>query len=167
MSNHLKLCAAEVDGLHLRLKLALMCFADSARDRDRVTLPGHELIRKWTGVSKSQVHNLINGLVELELLARHKAAHRGQRAEYVLFPNGCCELHGKRPAGAVDDGGDVVSIASGEPEPPGGWPSMTFSTGSDDDARSVDPLARERVQSAAGKGPIRRAERVQPPSVKP
>ncbi|NHA02010.1 hypothetical protein G5V59_26840 [Nocardioides sp. W3-2-3] len=38
-------------------------------------------------------------------LQPHKAARRGQRAEYVVFPHGCCDLH-RTPAEepAVDAG---------------------------------------------------------------
>ena len=155
MSRHLTNCAADVQIEPLRLKLALLCFAESARDRDHIALPGYAALMKWTHVKKSQVHNLINALLELQLIARHKPAHRGQRAEYLVFPNGCCEVHGKRPAAVVDDGADVVSIGLDDtPGEPFRGVNMTFSTGSDDDAQSLDPLPRERVQSAERKGPI-------------
>lgn len=110
MSIHLVQCAAEVELLNPRLKVALLCFAESGKGDERIARPGFKQLAKWVGVGKSQVHNLINDLIELQLIARHAPGYRGHVAEYIVFPNGCCELHGKRPAAIVDDGGAVVHI---------------------------------------------------------
>jgi hypothetical protein len=125
MGKHMMQTAAAVD-LPPRLKVALMCFAESARDGDRIAFPGDDELMKWAGVKKAQLHNLINRLLELQLLERTQRACRNRRAEYRLFPNGCCVAHGLTPSASSVDDAEVVVIG--------------VSTGPVVHARPVDPL---------------------------
>lgn len=110
MSVHLIECAAEIV-LRPAEKLVLLCFADSGSNDGRVALPGLDAVMTWSGLGRSQALAVVRRLVELRLLARRVDAgsgqvvggHRGQRAEFVVFPLGCCDRHGKAPAGPVDD----------------------------------------------------------------
>ena len=98
MSGHLIGCAGALEDKRLTPthKLALLAFADSADDRTHIAFPGYEGVRKWALCSRGRAAELISDLTALGYLQKHKNAHRGQRAEYVVFPAGCCELH--RPA---------------------------------------------------------------------
>lgn len=74
-------------------KLALLAFADSGDDRTHIGFPGEEGVMKWAVCSRGRAYELIRDLVSWGLLAQHKRGRRGQRAEYVVFPGGCCDLH--------------------------------------------------------------------------
>jgi hypothetical protein len=95
MSGHLIGCAGTLtdDRLAPSHKLALLAFADSADDRTHIAFPGYEGVQKWAGCSRGRAAELIRDLVGFGYLLQHKKAHRGQRAEYVVFPGGCCDLH--------------------------------------------------------------------------
>lgn len=149
MGRHMMQEAVVVELDNPRLKLAFMCFAESARDTDRVAFPGTDLLLKWTNVKRSQLHNLINRLIELQLIERTQRACRNRRAEYRLFPLGCCVAHGKTAAHRGVDDADVVVIGA--------------STGEPDHARTVDPLtgALGPIREPNGSNP--RAEWVQSP----
>lgn len=154
MSVHLIECAAEVQ-LPPALKLALLCFADSGSQEGRIAKPGLDNLMRWTGLKKSRALEVVKHLQELQLLASHRAAHRGQRAEYVVFPNGCCERHGKASAtvlSVVDDGSEK---GSGPADP-------LFSTGSG----TSDPVTANGSDPAGGMGPIPDPERVRSPRSK-
>lgn len=138
MSVHLVEVAAEVE-LAPSLKLALLCFADSGSTDGRVARPGLDNLMRWTGLKRSRALEVVKHLEELQLLAPHRKAFRGQRAEYVVFPNGCCERHGKVPALAVVD--DDMPLTSGD---------ALVSTGS---ARP-DPFSGEGPATRMTKGPI-------------
>jgi hypothetical protein len=144
-------CAAPVELDNPRLKIAFLCLAESGQGPDRIARPGFATLAKWTGVGRSQVYKLIGDLIELQLVARHAPGYRRHTAEFVVFPNGCCEVHGKTPAMAVEDGADVVSIGlDGVAEPAGGWPSMTYPQG----PISSDPSTEKGSDLADRKGPI-------------
>lgn len=95
MSGHLIGCAGTLADQRLAPshKLALLAFADSADDRTHIAFPGYEGVQTWAGVSRGRAAELIRDLVGFGYLLQHKKAHRGQRAEYVVFPGGCCDLH--------------------------------------------------------------------------
>jgi hypothetical protein len=95
MSGHLIGCAGTLEDSRLAPshKLALLAFADSADDRTHIAFPGYEGVQKWAGCSRGRAAELIRDLVGFGYLLQHKKAHRGQRAEYVVFPGGCCDLH--------------------------------------------------------------------------
>lgn len=141
MSVHLVEVAAEVQ-LTPSLKLALLCFADSGSTDGRVARPGLDNLMRWTGLKRSRALEVVKHLEELQLLAPHRKAHRGQRAEYVVFPNGCCERHGKVPAltivaADVDDGpltSDNTAVSTGSAQP--------------------DPFSGEGPAACIAKGPI-------------
>lgn len=117
MSVHLIDQASYVQ-LPSHLKVALLCFADSGRDSDRIAFPGIEGLMRWCGVGEKQAYKLISQLIELRLVEKRRGGYRGRRAEYVVFPDGCCELHGKRPArlqpvrvAEIDDVVETVTAA--------------------------------------------------------
>lgn len=104
MSRHLVSCAGRVQ-VKPAHKLLLLCLADNARDDDvRHASPGIEEAMQWTGRSSSTVSELTKDLIELGLLRLHR---RGQkhvgRAVYVVFPDGCCEVHGLALTLDLDD----------------------------------------------------------------
>jgi hypothetical protein len=155
VSVHLVECAAEVQ-LPPSLKLTLLCFADSGSNESRVALPGLENVMRWTGVGKSQALNLVKQLQELQLLAVRMHGYRGRRSEYVVFPNGCCERHGKVPAGLRLVDGERDEKGSDRSDPLLG---ASLSTASD----TSDPLPSTGSDPTPGKGPISDAERVRRP----
>lgn len=95
MSLHLILCARHVTGLPASSKLLLLCMAENARDdRRRIASPGHGEMRLWTGLKDSQLYNTMQPLYETRLLRQHRRGQKHVRAEYVVFPDGCCDRHG-------------------------------------------------------------------------
>ncbi len=94
MSGHLIGCVKSIKDLPTKThKLALLAFADSGDDRTHIALPGYEGVMEWADIGRSQAYDVIRDLVELGLLRHHKRGHRGQRAEWIVFPNGCCDTH--------------------------------------------------------------------------
>ncbi len=95
MSGHLIGCAGTLsdDRFAPSHKLALLAFADSADDRTHIAFPGYQGVQQWAGCSRGRAAELIRDLVGFGYLRQHKKAHRGQRAEYIVFPGGCCDLH--------------------------------------------------------------------------
>lgn len=93
MSGHLIGCAGDAQDLGKSHKLALVAFADSADDRTHIAFPGYEGVMKWASCSRSRAAELINDLETAGYLVQHRTARPGRRAEYVVFPHGCCELH--------------------------------------------------------------------------
>lgn len=93
MSIHLLECAARRTDLPAATKLALMCLADSASSQTRIAFPGLDEVMTWSGLSRSRSLVVLGDLVDAGLLARHKRGHRGRRAEFVVFPDGCCDAH--------------------------------------------------------------------------
>lgn len=165
MSVHLVECASELE-LDERVtathKLALLCFADSGSAETRIARPGLETLLRWTGAKRSWALEVVNDLIEWQLLARHRRAYRGQRAEYVVFPNGCCERHGKVPADVrTVEPVEAVETPSGKgsalPDP------LISSTGS---AVSADPIGGMGPPDRAGMGPPDAPERVRSPRSK-
>lgn len=114
MSGHLIGCAGAVDDRRIGTshKLALVAFADSADDRTHIGFPGYPGVMKWANVSRARAAELIRDLVEFGYLEQHKKAHRGQRAEFIVFPNGCCELH-RTPVAEPDVDVDELAAAAG------------------------------------------------------
>lgn len=96
---HLTHCALELP-IPAATKLALVAFCDSADDRTRLAFPGLERVMKTASVARTRAFELVNELEDLGLLVKHRAGHRGRRAEYIVFPRGCCAAH---PAPPVDD----------------------------------------------------------------
>lgn len=89
-------------------KLVLMCIADSANMGDRVGFPGHDAISAWSGIkSRSRVLELIAELIAEGLLVRKAYGVKGRRAEYAVFPQGCCAEHGPLPGLAAAPAPDV------------------------------------------------------------
>lgn len=117
MSGHLIGCAGtltkipgpEERDLPTSHKLALLAFADSADDRTHIGFPGYEGVQAWAVCSRGRAAELIRDLVTWGLLQPHKRGHRGQRAEYIVFPGGCCDLH--RAPVPDEPGPDVNELA--------------------------------------------------------
>jgi hypothetical protein len=93
VSGHLIGCAGDVKDVGKSHKLALVAFADSADDRTHIAFPGYEGVMKWASCSRSRAAELISDLVAAGYIRLHKTSRPGRRAEYVVFPDGCCDLH--------------------------------------------------------------------------
>jgi len=109
MSLHLIECVRPLK-LGASSKLALMAFADSADAHTQIAFPGLEAIMEWANVSKSQAQALVSDLAAEGYLRKHRAGHRGRRAEYIVFPEGCCDAH-PRP-GADASPASVADLAA-------------------------------------------------------
>jgi hypothetical protein len=76
-------------------KLILLCLADNARDpHARRALPGLDELMLWGCVSRPRVFAVLTVLEELLLIAQVQRGQKYKRAEFVVFPDGCCEVHG-------------------------------------------------------------------------
>jgi hypothetical protein len=177
MSGHLIGCAGLTD-LPTSHKLALVAFSDSADDRTHIGFPGYEGVMQWACCSRGRAAELIRDLVDWGYLKHHKRGRRGQRAEYVVFPGGCCDLHRlpvEEPAVDVDALAQAAGVtveqarqmlaAMGDTLPPA--PASTSTEiGSDapdamtgngssapdpNDAEQTQPV--ENTPAEAGKGP--------------
>jgi hypothetical protein len=96
------LCAAKTR-IKPSAKLVLLCLAESARDDGRRAWPGPEAMGEWAGVSRARVFDCLKDLQELRLIAQTKRGQKHQRAEYVVFPDGCCAVHGPVSASSGAD----------------------------------------------------------------
>ncbi|XBB66843.1 hypothetical protein ABFU82_22465 [Nocardioides sp. WV_118_6] len=166
-------------------KLALLAFADSADNITHIGFAGYAGVQKWAVCSRGRAAELIRDLVTWGLLRPHKRGHRGQRAEYVVFPNGCCDLHRKpadEPAVDVEQlaaaagvsvdqarkmlaavGGDAGGEAVVQPEGPDG---ATGEKGSD--APDANPLnGSDALDPSAPDVPQQHAEPVDNPGKGP
>lgn len=98
-------------------KLTLMCIANSANQDNRVGFPGFDELVLWSGLSRGRQYEVLQDLIDVGLLAKHRDGGRGRRAEFVVFPRGgCCPLHGPLPGHALESADDE-SPGSGGPEP--------------------------------------------------
>ncbi|MDP9101619.1 MAG: hypothetical protein M3N21_05680 [Actinomycetota bacterium] len=93
MSFHL-LSVAALRDLKPAEKLVLMCLCDNANQKDYLAYPGIPAMMRWANVSRARVFQCLKHLIELKQIEQVKTGHRGQAAEFLLFPFGCCELHG-------------------------------------------------------------------------
>lgn len=117
MSGHLIGCVKPIADLPTRShKLALLAFADSGDDRTHIALPGYEGVQEWVGCGRSQAFALIQDLIRLGYLRQHKRGHRGQRAEWIVFPNGCCDTHRTPVAEEPLDVDQLAAAAGVDPE---------------------------------------------------
>ena len=167
---------AALTDLQPSTKLVLMCMADSANKDDRVGHPGLDAVRQWSGLGKSRALEVIAELITKGYLVRQAYGQKGRRAEYVVFPHGCCAEHAPlrgyeaRPAADADDGSavpdpsDSVENGSGVPDPmnsqgpgqgPGEGPAITGPL-----PTSVTPPTTAEGASHPSSG-----EREQPPSI--
>jgi hypothetical protein len=112
MSGHLIGCVKPIQDLPRAHKLALMAFADSGDDRTHIALPGYEGVMEWVGCGRSRAADLIRDLTAWGYLRQHKRGHRGQRAEWIVFPNGCCDTH-RAPAAEETIDVDALARAAG------------------------------------------------------
>lgn len=172
MSGHLIGCVKPIQGIPSSHKLALTAFADSADDRTHIGFPGYEGVMEWADVARSTAAGIIADLVAWGYIKPHKRGRRGQRAEYIVFPNGCCDVHRlpvEEPDVDVDELANttgvqveqiraiLAAIGSGSSDP------MSV-TGSDlPDANSPaytgsvenSPIGSDQLDPEAGKGPER------------
>jgi hypothetical protein len=86
MSAHLMIVAGYLD-LPSTHKIALMKMSDSADDQNRLGFPGLDVVRLWTGKSKSRALGIIRELQALGLVMQVEAGHRGKRAVFRVFPS--------------------------------------------------------------------------------
>ena len=94
MSIHHVECAA-LTALPASTKLVLMSFADSADKDTRVAFPGLGNVMAWSGLRKSRALEVTSWLTKQGYLYRVAGGKRGKRAEYLVFPAGCCPMHGR------------------------------------------------------------------------
>lgn len=112
MSGHLIGCVKPIKDIPSSHKLALTAFADSADDRTHIGFPGYEGVMEWADVARSTAAGIIADLVKWGYLKLHKRGRRGQRAEYVVFPNGCCDVH-RAPIEEPDVDVEELATAAG------------------------------------------------------
>lgn len=143
MSLHLMECVRPLR-LNPSTKLALLAFADSADSATHIAFPGLDAVQEWASVSRSRASAIVAELVDAGLLHHHRPGHRGRRAEYVVFPHGCCPAH-PRP---LDDDRDAMG--------PAGDTQSAEKGSCGQDSASVNGARRQDPMSAAG------AERVLP-----
>lgn len=156
MAGHYMDCAANTD-LQASKKLVLMCIADDADKQSRIGRVGLDAIRKWSGLGRSRALEVIKDLVDEGYLARHAAGRIGRQAEFVVFPGGCCGLHGP-VAGYVPDEAPEAAVeqaserGSGGPDP---LPETPLSTGSGTADPAVDIEGPEEgpIEGPAQTGP--------------
>lgn len=86
--------AATAPGLAPSKKLVLMCLANSANDHDRIGFPGFDELIAWSGLGRARIYAVVDELIAEGYLVRHRAGGRGKRAEFVVFPHGCCSRRG-------------------------------------------------------------------------
>lgn len=150
-------------------KLVLMCLADSANMGDRVGFPGIEALQKWSGLkSRSRVFEVIGELVELGFVVRHRPGVSGRRAEFIVFPRGCCAEHGplkgyeESPAGHDPAG-------SGGPDPAADDNSQGPVEGPIQGPAQTGPLpfSPPPVVTSEGEGSVSRGPAEQPPAEPP
>jgi hypothetical protein len=115
-------CAAEED-MEPSKKLALMAFADSADKLTRVAFPGLDRVMKWSGRKRSRAMELIAELCDDGKLKRKATGHKGRQAEYWVYPEGCCPLHGpivteRAPDSKGPAGRNVTRSEEPAPTPP-------------------------------------------------
>jgi hypothetical protein len=165
VSIHLIQCAAQ-----LRLKpgekLVLLCLAENANARDARAFPGLEALMVWSGLSRARVFEILKTLAELRFIEQVKPGHRGQAAEFTVFPYGCCTVHcaGLYGSAGPDASGTEEGSAPSNPYDPGKGPASRTAAASCGQSDASDPDAEkgsgdesERVQSHAQvKGPAHR-----------
>lgn len=151
MAIHFLECAAH-STLPPSKKLALMAIADDADKTTRIGSAGLEAIMAWSGLKKSRALEVIAELVTDGYLRREKGGRIGRRAEFVVFPNGCCALHGPvNPGSAVPD-----PTENGSQEAPAGGSAVPDPRGSDvPDAQSeVEGPIEGPVEGPVTAGPL-------------
>lgn len=47
----------------------------------------------WSGVSRPRLFAILKVLCELRLIEQVRRGQKYQRAEYIVFPEGCCDRH--------------------------------------------------------------------------
>lgn len=111
MAIHYLECAALTD-LPAGKKLALMAIADDADKTTRIGRVGLDGIMQWSGLKRSRALEVLKELVDDGYLVRHASGRIGRQAEFVVFPAGCCPLHGPVRGHTPTPGG------SGPADPP-------------------------------------------------
>lgn len=107
MAIHLLECAAHTD-LAPSKKLALMALADDADKVTRIGSAGLDGVMAWSGLKKSRALEVLAELVAEGFLRRERGGRIGRRAEFVVFPDGCCALHGPvKPGSAQPDPSEI------------------------------------------------------------
>lgn len=95
-------------------KLVFLCLCESAQSSsERRSFPGVEALMQWGSVSRARVFELLDDLEELALIRQTKRGQKHQRAEYVVFPEGCCDLHGPCSASDTQDAEQPVDSPTG------------------------------------------------------
>lgn len=148
MSIHLIDCALKTT-LPATHKLVLIAFANSADDVTRIAFPGQENVMAYSSTGRTRAYEVIAELVERGYLKLYKQGYRGRRAEYVVFPNGCCEGHGIHGVNAgtvrVRPSGPFERKGSATPDPNG-----TEDKGS----ATPDPLSVKGPERVRSTGPL-------------
>lgn len=168
MSIHLIDCALKTT-LPATHKLVLIAFANSADDLTRIAFPGQENVMTYSSTGRTRAYEIIAELVERGFLKLYKQGHRGRRAEYVVFPNGCCEGHGNHTGAnepvRVRPTGPFERDVSAPPDPLPGNPlgsappdPLSVNGSAPPDPIGVEDLGSGPADPLSAKGP----ERVRP-----
>lgn len=155
MSLHLLHCAAVLP-LTRAEKLVLLCLAENANSRDAIAFPGQPAMMAWSGLGKTQLYAVLRALVELRLIEQTRPGNRGGRAEYVVFPYGCCAGHGKDEAwtDAPDDDGPNGSALTEPSTDEEGFDSDAIGFGAEPDpSDACGEVPGPNPSSANGFGP--------------
>ena len=103
MSIHLFTSALKtpLKGAH---KLVFLGLCESARDDgDRLSWPGIEALIEAGSVSRARVFAILKDLQEQGWIVQTGRGQKHRRAEYRVFPGGCCERHGSVSGSCVVD----------------------------------------------------------------
>lgn len=160
MAIHFTECAALTE-LPASKKLVLMACADSADKDSRIAKPGLENVCRWSGLKKSRALEVIAELVAEGYLVRRSSGRAGRRAEFYVFPAGCCALHG--PLHHITTGSAGADPApEGTPPASGSAPADTGGSGAPDPQPEVQ--GPEEGPTATGPLPSSEVLTPQPPA---
>jgi hypothetical protein len=151
VSLHLMECVRPLR-LNPSTKLALLAFADSADSATQIAFPGLEAVMEWASVSRSRAAAVVAELVDAGLLRHHRPGHRGRRAEYVVFPGGCCDAH---PRPRVDDDNEPTYPRSVTPSGRPSWaPPLPTADGTQTAEKGSCAQDSVSVKASRGQDPI-------------
>lgn len=157
MAIHLTECAALTD-LPASKKLVLMACADSADRDSRIAKPGFDNVCRWSGLKRSRAMEVMAELVAEGFLVRRSSGRAGRRAEFYVFPGGCCAMHGPLPQ---------VAAGSATPDPDEDTPDVEAGSGPPDPTGSAPPDPQVAPGSGSGSGSYRTPSQLRTTSPQP
>lgn len=143
MAIHLTECAA-ITELPASKKLVLMACADAADKDTRIAAPGFDNVMAWSGLKRSRALEVIAELVAEGYLVRRSSGRSGRRAEFYVFPKGCCAMHGPLAA--------LAAAGSAQPDPEPEQQHTAAGSAMPDPTGSARPDPQPRPGSGSGSG---------------